>query len=91
MDDMPEQDRAALVALLDQALRDETRTEPPPETEQGEWLYADTELSQPDANGWMTRVPIEPRWSCARWWPGRSWPGEAGCPTGSGRSTPAIC
>ena len=57
MDDMPEQDRAALVALLDQALRDETRTEPPLEAEQGEWLYADTELSQPDENGWMTRVP----------------------------------
>ena len=62
MNDLPEQDRAALVALLDQALRDAGRTEPPPGAEPGEWLYGDSELSRPDENGWMTSVPTEPRW-----------------------------
>ena len=62
MDDMPEQDRAALVALLDQALRDGARTEPPAPGERGEWLSGGSELSEPDGNGWMTRVATEPRW-----------------------------
>ena len=35
MDDVSEQDRAALLALVDEALRDEGRTEPPPEAERG--------------------------------------------------------
>ena len=62
MDDVSEQDRAPLVALLDQALRVEEIAEPPSEAKRGDWLYGDTELSKPDANGWMTRVPTEPRW-----------------------------
>ncbi len=62
IDDVSEQDRATLVALLDQALRDEGRTEPPSEADRSEWLYGGSELSRPDENGWMTSVPTEPRW-----------------------------
>ena len=62
MDDMSEQDRGTLEALLDQALRDEGRAEPAPQAEQGEWVYGDSGLSEPDANGWVTSIPTEPRW-----------------------------
>ena len=40
------QDRDAIVALLDQALRDEERTEPPLAADRRNWLYGSAGLSQ---------------------------------------------
>lgn len=53
-------DRDALVALLDRMIRAEARTEAPPESERGEWLYGGVgplEFTEPDAHGWMAIVP----------------------------------
>ena len=58
MDDVSEQDRAALLALIDDALRGEGRTEPPPEAERGAWLKGDIEWSVPDEYGWVAMVPV---------------------------------
>jgi hypothetical protein len=58
MDDVSEEDRAALLALVDEALRDEGRTEPPPEAERGAWLKDDIEWSVPDEHGWIAMVPV---------------------------------
>ena len=55
---MHEGDREAILALLDQALRDAGRTEPPPEAEQGAWLKGDIEWSVPDEHGWIAVVPV---------------------------------
>ena len=58
MDDVSEQDRAALLALVDEALRDAGRTEPPPEAELSAWLKGDIEWSVPDEHGWIAMVPV---------------------------------
>lgn len=56
MYDVSGQDRAALVAMLDQALRDGERTEPPATGEEGDRLYGSPETLEPDEDGWITRV-----------------------------------
>jgi hypothetical protein len=50
-DDHLAADRDALVALLDRMIRAEARTEAPPESERGEWLYGGVgalEFTEPD-------------------------------------------
>lgn len=56
------QDRDVAVILLDQALRDEKRTEPPPESDRKDWLYGDASFTQPDEHGWMAPMPSAQVW-----------------------------
>lgn len=52
--------RDALLALIDRMIRAEARTEAPPESERGDWLYGGVgpiEFTEPDPNGWMAIVP----------------------------------
>ena len=60
MDDVSEQDRAEVLALIDQALRDDERTTPPPEAERIAWLKGEFEWSEPDEHGWIAMVPGRP-------------------------------
>lgn len=56
----PVLDRDALVTLIDRMIRAEARTEAPPESERGAWLYGGvgpTEYTRPDAHGWMAIIP----------------------------------
>lgn len=62
MADMSEQDRAVLLAMLDQALREGERTNPPPAGEEGDWLYGSFEIPEPDENGWIMRGPAATGW-----------------------------
>lgn len=59
MMDIFQDDRDAALALVKETLRDAGRTTPPPEIEQGDWLRGTAEWSDPDANGWVTLVPVE--------------------------------
>ena len=53
MDGLFEQDRDAIVAMFDQALRKETRTEPPSQAERNDWLYGSAGFTEPDEHGWI--------------------------------------
>ncbi|QJU60961.1 hypothetical protein HL653_23920 (plasmid) [Sphingomonas sp. AP4-R1] len=60
MDAVTDPDGRAIVALLDQAIHAEARTDAPPEAEQRDWLYGGvdpTTYTEPDAHGWMGIVP----------------------------------
>ena len=57
MDDVSEQDRAEVLALIDQALRADERTTPPPEAGRMDWLKGEFEWSEPDEHGWIAMVP----------------------------------
>ena len=56
------QDRDAIVALLDRALRDEERTERPLQSDRRNWLYGSAGLTEPDKHGWMAPVPPADVW-----------------------------
>lgn len=53
-------EREALAALIGRMLYAEARTDAPPESERGDWLYGGVgpaEFTDPDAHGWMAIVP----------------------------------
>ena len=56
MDDVSEQARANVLGLIDQALRDDERTTPPPEAERMDRLKGEFEWSEPDEHGWIAMV-----------------------------------
>ena len=60
MDDVSERDRAEVLALIDQALRDEERTTPPAAAERQDWLKGEFEWGDPDEHGWIAMVPGRP-------------------------------
>lgn len=60
MDEVSPQDRAEVLILIDQALRDGERTTPPPEAEREDWMKGEFEWSEPDEHGWVGMVPGRP-------------------------------
>ncbi len=59
MADISGSDRAAVLALVTEALRNAGRTAPPLETEQGDWLRGNAKWSEPDEHGWVALVPVQ--------------------------------
>jgi hypothetical protein len=63
-DDLPDTEREALAALIDRTLAAEARTDAPPESERGDWLYGGVDpiaFTEPDAHDWMAIEPSTDR------------------------------
>ena len=67
MNASPETGCGAILALLDQALRDEERTTPPPSAEQENWLHGSAGFTDPDEHGWIAPVPPADVWVPRPW------------------------
>lgn len=85
MDEQPIE-RDALAALIGRMLQAEARTDAPPESERGNWLYGSvgpTEFTEPDEHGWMAIVPPTTRaWTpkALVYWHAMVWSGLSASP-----------